>query len=124
MSTGYGPPRDISVFEAMLSGTEPCNPVFEDDDCACIVDGNPQSPLHFLVFPKDKNNLIRLSTANSLHEKLLGHMLLVAKDLAVRYGYEEEGFRIVINDGPAAFQRIPHLAIHVLAGRQLSWPPG
>jgi histidine triad (HIT) family protein len=61
------------------AGTEPCNPVYEDDDCACIVDGNPQSPLHFLVFPKDKSNLIHLSTAGILQEKLLGHMILVAK---------------------------------------------
>lgn len=63
-----------------LEGLEPCNPVYEDDDCACIVDGNPQSPLHFLVFPKNKSNLIRLSRAGTIHhEKLLGHMILVAK---------------------------------------------
>ena len=61
------------------AGTEPCNPVFEDDDCACIIDGNPQSPLHFLVFPKDRTNLSRLSSAGVIHERLLGHMVLVAK---------------------------------------------
>lgn len=120
----FDPTRNISVFEDMLAGRAPCEPVYEDDDCACIVDGNPQSPLHLLIFPKDKRNLERLSTATVLQEKLLGHMMLVAKELAIRYGYQEEGFRIVINDGPSAFQRIPHLAIHVLAGRRLSWPPG
>ena len=43
------------------------------------MDGDPQSPLHFLIFPKNKANLIRLSKARIIHEKLLGHMILVAK---------------------------------------------
>jgi diadenosine tetraphosphate (Ap4A) HIT family hydrolase len=43
------------------------------------------------------------------------------QDLAIKYGYHDEGFRLVINDGPAGFQRIPHLAIHVLAGEENSY---
>ena len=69
----------ITCIHHHLKGNQPCNPVYEDDDCACIVDGDPQSPLHFLIFPKNKANLIRLSKARIIHEKLLGHMILVAK---------------------------------------------
>lgn len=57
------------------------------------------------------------------HFQLLGHLLIVARKLAKDLGLDN-GFRLVINDGPDGCQSVYHLHVHVLAGRQLGWPPG
>ncbi len=56
-------------------------------------------------------------------EALLGHLLLVGRKVALGLGFED-GFRVVINNGPMAGETVPHLHVHILAGRQMGWPPG
>jgi histidine triad (HIT) family protein len=55
---------------------------------------------------------------------LLGHLLLVAAQVAKKVGLEEDGYRLVINNGRNGGQSVYHLHVHVLGGRQLEWPPG
>jgi len=55
---------------------------------------------------------------------LLGHLLLVAAQVAKKEGLEEDGYRLVINNGRNGGQSVYHLHVHVLGGRQLKWPPG
>ena len=55
---------------------------------------------------------------------LLGHLLYVAKLVAKQEGLDASGYRVVINDGPHGGQEVYHLHVHVIGGKQLSWPPG
>jgi len=72
---------------------------------------------------QNQSHVSLLTQTISFHFQLLGHLLIVARKLAKDLGLDN-GFRLVINDGPDACQSVYHLHIHVLAGRQLGWPPG
>lgn len=84
-------------------------------------DVSPQAPTHFLVIPKKP--ITQLSKSEDVDAPLLGHLLLVARKVALQQGLGE-GFRVVINDGKNGCQSVYHLHIHVIGGRQLGWPPG
>jgi histidine triad (HIT) family protein len=49
---------------------------------------------------------------------------MAAKEIAAKAGVAESGYRLVINNGPDAGESVPHLHIHLLGGRCLTWPPG
>ena len=87
-------------------------------------DVNPQGPIHFLVIPKNKDGLNRLSNAREDQKGVLGHLLYTAQKVANDLGLKPGGFRVVINDGPNGAQSVYHMHIHVIGGRQMSWPPG
>ena len=83
---------------------------------------NPQAPIHVLIVPK--RAIPRLDQATDEDAALLGRMLLVAPEIAKSLGIADSGFRIVINNGRDAGESVPHLHIHLLGGRSLTWPPG
>ena len=58
------------------------------------------------------------------HEKLIGHLMLKAAEIAATLGLKSTGYRLVINNGPDAGESVPHLHCHILGGRALAWPPG
>jgi histidine triad (HIT) family protein len=64
-----------------------------------------------------------VSAAAAGDQALLGHLLLVAGQMAKKLNLAA-GFRLVVNNGPHACESVPHLHIHLLAGRQMNWPPG
>ena len=111
-----------TLFEKILAKEIPAEILFEDDNCFAIHDIRPQAPVHFLVIPKKV--LPQLSDAKSGDADLLGHLLLVCRELAQKEGLSTEGYRVVINNGEFAGQSVPHLHLHVLGGRPLTWPPG
>jgi histidine triad (HIT) family protein len=112
---------DKTIFQKIADGEIPAKIEFRDDQCIVIRDINPQAPLHLLVIP---NRVIaHLSVATEGDAALIGHLLLVARDMALKLGFKD-GFRTVINNGKLAGETVPHLHVHVLAGRQLGWPPG
>ncbi|MFO7725869.1 MAG: histidine triad nucleotide-binding protein [Oceanipulchritudo sp.] len=110
-----------TLFEKILAGEVPADIIHKDDLSFAIRDNNPQAPVHILVIPRQP--LPRLGEASPSDKELLGHLLLVARQLAASENLAE-GFRIVINNGPDGGESIPHLHVHLLGGRQLSWPPG
>ena len=81
-----------------------------------------QAPTHFLVVPKTV--IPRLGEARPDQAALLGHLLVTAAAVARAQGLTDSGFRVVINHGPDGGETVPHLHVHVLGGRALSWPPG
>eukprot|EP00882_Tetradesmus_deserticola_P008107 GHRQ01008541.1.p1 GENE.GHRQ01008541.1~~GHRQ01008541.1.p1 ORF type:complete len:131 (+),score=13.07 GHRQ01008541.1:818-1210(+) len=89
--------------------------------CTCL--GLCQAPVHFLVIPKNRNGLTRLSKMDESHKALVGHLMYVAQ-LVAKQENLLPGFRVVINDGPEGCQSVYHLHLHILGGRQLTWPPG
>lgn len=112
---------DKTIFEKIADGEIPAKIEYQDERCFCIRDINPQAPLHLLVIPRKV--IAHLSVAEEEDAGILGHLLLVGKKLALELGYED-GFRTVINCGESAGETVPHLHVHILAGRQMGWPPG
>ncbi|GFP83873.1 14 kDa zinc-binding protein, partial [Phtheirospermum japonicum] len=85
-------------------------------------DIEPQAPTHILIIPKVKDRLTGISNAEVKHCEILGH-LYTAK-LVAKQEVLDDGFRLVINDGPNGCQSVYHLHIHLIGGRQMNWPPG
>ena len=98
------------------------NIVYEDDHIIGFHDINPQSPVHLLLIPKK-----HISTINEVEIEdtaLVGHMVHIAKQLAAENNIAESGYRLVFNVNPAGGQEVYHIHLHILGGRQMSWPPG
>ena len=111
------------LFCRIIAGTAAADVVFQDNRCIVIRDINPQAPTHVLVVPRE--HLESLDDASQKEESLLGHLLRVSARVANQHGLTENGgYRSVINNGPGAGQSVPHLHIHVLGGREMTWPPG
>ena len=109
-----------TVFQRIIDREIPSHIEFEDDQCVVIHDVNPQAPVHLLVIPRKP--LARVDEAQPADQALLGHLLLTAAAVARKLGLE--GFRLVINNGRLAGESVPHLHVHLLAGRPMTWPPG
>lgn len=111
----------MTIFKKIIDGEIPCKKVFEDDLCLAFHDINPQAPCHIVLIPKI-TEIDRLASANKTHQNVLGHLLLKSADIAKSQGFDD--FRVVINNGEGSGQTVFHLHLHILAGRDLSWPPG
>lgn len=96
--------------------------MYEDDRALAFRDVNPQAPTHVLVVPKQP--IAALSRSGDADALLLGHLMVVARRVAEAEGLASDGFRVVINDGKHGAQSVHHLHLHVLGGRQMTWPPG
>lgn len=110
-----------TLFERIVAREIPANIVYEDEHVLAFRDIAPQAPVHVLVVPKKP--IVGVSSAADDDQALLGRLLLAARDVAAREGLAA-GYRLVVNDGVDGGQSVPHLHVHVLGGRRLSWPPG
>ena len=110
-----------TIFAKIIRKEIPAKIIFEDENVLAFHDVNPQAPVHFLVLPKKP--IAALSTAEVEDEAILGKLLLAVKKVAEDLKLDE-GYRVVINNGKHGCQSVYHLHVHVLGGRQLSWPPG
>ncbi|MEM9386957.1 MAG: histidine triad nucleotide-binding protein [Pseudomonadota bacterium] len=110
-----------TIFTKIIKREIPADIVYEDDHALAFRDIAPQAPLHVLVIPKEPIDM--LSSAQSEHQAVLGHLMLTAAKVAQQEGYGD-AFRLVVNNGEGAGQTVFHLHLHVLGGRSLSWPPG
>lgn len=113
---------DKTLFEKICDKEIPASLVHEDEHCVAFRDISPQAPVHILIVPRKPIPRLGLATADDAH--VLGHLLLMAGHIARSEGVAESGFRVVINHGPHGGEAVPHLHVHLLAGRQLQWPPG
>lgn len=114
----------MTLFEKIIAREIPAKIVLESEECLAFHDISPQAPLHVLVIPKKP--IPRVGEAEAADEAQLGKLLLFAAQVATELGVNqfEQGFRLVINNGKDAGEAVPHLHVHLLAGRPLSWPPG
>jgi histidine triad (HIT) family protein len=112
----------MTLFEKIAAGEIPAKIIQEDEDLIVFHDINPQAPIHVLVVPKKP--IPRLTGATKEDGKLLGDLLLKAQEMAKSLGIAESGFRVVINNGRNGGETVPHLHVHLLGGRPLTWPPG
>lgn len=114
----------MTIFEKIIAREIPADIVHEDDLCIAFNDIEPQAPTHLLIVPKKV--VPRIGEAEPDDQALLGHLFLTAGKIASELGINttDEGFRLIINNGKNGGETVPHLHIHLLAGRPLSWPPG
>lgn len=110
-----------TIFEKIIAGEIPADKAYEDDLCIVIRDIEPQAPVHLLIIPKKV--ISRVGDASLEDQSVLGHLLLIAGKIARQEGLKK-GFRIVVNNGQAGGETVPHLHVHLLGGRQMQWPPG
>lgn len=113
---------DDCLFCKIMSGEIPSNKVYSDDNYYAFHDINPAAPTHILVIPR--KHLSSVAEAEAGDKELLGGLLLTANQIASEQKLNEEGFRYVINTGEGGGQSVFHLHLHILGGKQMSWPPG
>jgi len=112
----------MTLFEKIIAREIPAEIVYEDDLVLAFRDIKPGAPTHVLIVPKKA--IGRISEAHAEDEKLLGHLLLKAAEVAEKLGLKQSGYRLVFNNGPHAGESVPHLHCHILGGRAMAWPPG
>ena len=110
-----------TLFERIIAREIPAKIEHEDELCIVLHDIQPQAPVHLLIIPKKA--LPRIGAATNDDQALLGHLLLTAGNLAKKLKLAN-GFRLVVNNGPDGGESVPHLHVHLLARRPLTWPPG
>jgi len=110
------------IFCKIINKEITSNIVYEDDKVVAFHDINPQAPYHILVVPK--KHISTLLELKDEDKDLIGHIYLVINKIAKDLGFEERGYRVVVNCKEEAGQTIFHLHFHVLAGRAMGWPPG
>lgn len=110
------------LFCKIIAGEIPSTKVYEDSLVYAFEDIAPQAPIHIIIIPK-----VHISSANELNDEnaaVVGHIFAVAAQIAQEKGFAEDGYRIVNNCGEHGGQTVQHLHFHLLAGRNLGWPPG
>lgn len=110
-----------TVFERIIERSIPAKIAYEDTQCIVIHDLEPQAPVHLLIIPKQV--IQRVSALEETEGSVMGHLFWVAKQVAQQLNLAS-GYRLVINCGEDAGETVPHLHVHLLAGRSLEWPPG
>ena len=105
------------IFCKILAGQAPATILYRDAQVTAFRDSRPIAPVHILVVPN--RHIASLEDAETADEPLLGYMLLVGRQLAIKDGIGTSGYRLVINTGPNAGQSIFHLHLHVIGGRPL-----
>ena len=110
------------IFCKIVAGEIPAKIVFQDDDLVVIEDINPAAPLHLLLIPrKHVAGTLELEPED---DKLIGKLHRVAAQLARDKGVADSGYRLVVNTKGDAGQTVFHIHFHLLAGREMAWPPG
>lgn len=112
----------MTVFEKIVAREIPAQMVHETDALIAFHDANPKAPTHILIVPK--RVIPRIAEARPTDAELLGKLLLAAAEVARGLGLEKTGYRLVINNGRDGGETVPHLHVHLLGGRSLTWPPG
>ena len=112
----------MTLFEKIAARQISAEIVYEDDLVLAFRDIKPGAPVHILIVPQKP--IPRIAEAKPEDHQVLGHMLLKAAEIAEKVGLIKNGYRLVINNGPDAGESVPHLHLHILGGRPMSWPPG
>ena len=106
-----------TLFSKIIAKEIPASIVYQDDLVTAFKDINPVAPVHILIVPN-----MEIASTNDVqpdHEKMLGHLFTVAKQVAKEQGVADSGYRLIVNNGSDSGQEVPHLHIHLIGGRKL-----
>jgi histidine triad (HIT) family protein len=108
------------IFCRIVQGEIPARVVAQSDNCIAFRDLNPQAPTHVLVVPRTHT-----PSLNQLDDQAVGgDLLALAREVAIQEGVDQSGYRVVLNTNSHGGQTVSHLHLHVIGGRQMTWPPG
>ncbi|RLA29659.1 MAG: histidine triad nucleotide-binding protein [Gammaproteobacteria bacterium] len=110
------------LFCKIIADEIPADIIHESPDAIAFRDINPQAPTHVLIVPRR-----HISTINDLDESdtdAVGQLFLAARNIARQEGFAEDGYRVTMNCNAAAGQTVFHIHLHLLGGRNFTWPPG
>ena len=108
-----------TLFTRIIQGEIPAEIVYQDDHVVAFRDINPQAPVHVLLVPRQEIPGVAQVPEDGDHRHLLNAARIVAEQLGLK-----DGYRLVINQGESAGQTVDHLHMHLLGGRDFTWPPG
>ena len=111
-----------TLFDKIIRREIPADIVYEDADIVAFRDIHPQAPVHVLFVPR--RGVPTLNDLGAGDAELIGKLVLAASAYAKREGFAESGYRTVFNCNRDAGQSVFHIHLHLLAGRELGWPPG
>jgi histidine triad (HIT) family protein len=106
-----------TLFEKIIAGELPATIVYRDDRVVAFSDIRPVAPVHLLIVP-----IKVIPTTDDVaddDESLIGHMVIVARDIARQQNIAKSGYRLIINCNPDSGQEVYHLHLHLLGGRPL-----
>ena len=110
------------LFCKILQKQIPSKTVYEDDEVYAFHDIRPRAPVHVLIIPKV--HIAKIADIGENEVPAVGKLVLAAKKIADMLNVSEKGYRLVFNNGPQAGQEVYHIHLHLLAGRDMTWPPG
>ncbi len=110
------------LFCKLVNGDIPATILYQDDDVIAFEDIAPQAPTHFLVIPK--KHITTLNDITLEDAPVIGKLPLVAAQVAKEKSIAEDGYRVVMNCNEMGGQTVYHIHMHVLGGRNMTWPPG
>lgn len=110
------------LFCKIISREIPATIIYEDEKVLAFDDIHPRAPIHKLIIPR--KHIATLNEVDPADAELAGSLLITAQHLAKELGIAEDGYRVVMNCNKAAGQLVYHIHLHLLGGRDLSWPPG
>jgi histidine triad (HIT) family protein len=113
---------DDCIFCRIVAGDLPADIVDRSDHAVAFRDLNPQTPVHVLVIPR--RHIENAATVDHADADVIADMVVMARRVAQDQGIAESGYRLVFNVGDDATNSVPHLHLHVLGGRPMTWPPG
>lgn len=105
------------VFCKIIKKEIPAEVVMEEEDWIAMKDIHPSAPVHILIIPK--KHIEGIAEIKEGDGELVGKLFLAANKVAKKVGLDENGFRLIINQGEHGGQLVPHLHIHLLGGRKL-----
>lgn len=111
-----------TIFTKIIAREIPATIVFENERVIAFRDINPQAPVHILIVPKKP-----IPTVNDIAPEdapLVGELFVIAAQLAREEGIADDGYRTVFNCNAHGGQEVYHIHLHLLGGRQMTWPPG
>jgi histidine triad (HIT) family protein len=105
------------IFCKIAAGEAPAQVIYRDERVTAFRDIHPKAPTHILIIPN--HHFDSLNAAEESDAALLGHLMLVAKQLAAIDGIQDRGYRLVLNTGPESGQTVFHLHLHLIGGKPL-----
>ncbi|MGH8090812.1 MAG: histidine triad nucleotide-binding protein [Rudaea sp.] len=111
-----------TLFDKIIRREIPADIVYEDEEILAFRDIAPQAPVHVLFIPKKA--IATLNDASETDVGLIGKLVLAAAHWAKSQGFADDGYRVVMNCNEHGGQTVFHIHLHLLAGRQMHWPPG
>jgi len=110
------------IFCKIIAGEIPSTKVYGSEQVTAFRDINPLAPTHILIVPNRHIDSVNALVADD--EKLIGHLFVIAKQLAAQEGLAENGYRLIMNTGPHAGQTVFHIHLHLLGGGPMKHPMG